>query len=824
MSPRTSSRRFSVLVLAALLLPAVAAAQAPPGLPAGVAALLGQVTGTVVDDATGEPIPLATVALYQQGAFVTGAATTPDGAFEVASLRPGTYEVRISSVGYATVRREGVAVRPGAATALGVVRLVPETAVLDEAVVVGERELVEQRADRTVYNVADQPVTAGGSAIEVLQTLPAIEVDIEGNVSLRGNQNVAVHVNGRPVPIRGAQLAAFLRQLPANSVERVEVLPNPSARYEADAMGGIINIVLRQGVNRGLAGGVSVGGGTAPSADVSGYLSYQAGRVDAYASYGFRFDDFALDGASNRANLFEGAENPFLLQDVGSGRTSRSHVLNTSLDYTLRRGLTLSASGLLSVRGGASENANLYRFTVDEAGLQERDRFLRTTEGDVRGRNANLTLGLRRTWEPQRHELTAEVRYSHNANEDAERYLQTGSETDLRERTDLAQQTDEAVAQLDYVRPLGSGRLEAGARAQARRIGNDLASFRADPAGAFQPLPGRTNAFDYDEDVLAAYLQAAQRLGPVELQLGLRAEHTATDFRFRTGEERFERTYTDLFPSAFVVYSPWLGATLRAGYSRRINRPRPQQLNPFATFDDPLNVRQGNPALRPEYVDAFEFSASQFLPVGTVTLTPFYRRTTNVIRPRFLFDPETGVSTFTQQNLDVDDSYGVDLTLAARLGQRLGGFVSGSVFRTVTSAGSIETGLGTDALGYTLRGTLQAQLRPGLSMQAFGFYRSALESIDGRVSPFAITSIGLRQTFLGERAALSLRLNDPLNTTRFEFRSERDGQFRQFGFRDPQLRRVDVTFTYSFGQVSQQQRRRRAQQEMPQVPQDEFGF
>jgi outer membrane receptor protein involved in Fe transport len=818
-----SPSRFALLLSLALVLASPAAlAQGPPGgVPPGAAAMMGQVTGTVTDAETGQPLPSATVALYRDGEFVTGTAASADGAFAVGQLRPGSYEVRVSSVGYETLRQAEVAVRPGAPVALGTLRLAPSVAQIGEAEITGERELIETRADRTVYNVSEQPVTTGGSAIEVLQTLPAVEVDLDGNIALRGNQNVAIHINGRPVPIRGAQLAAFLRQLPSGQVDRVEVLPNPSARYEADAMGGIINIVLKQGVNRGLAGGITVGGGSAPNAELSGNVSYQAGRVDAYASYGFRYDDFNLAGGSFRSNLFADPSFAFLDQTVGSGRTNRSHVLNTTLDYILRPGLNLNAQGLLSARTGTAENATTYRFLDDSEDELMPRRYERIAETETGGLNGNLTVGLKRAWTPQRHELNVEARYSANRSEDEDLFTETGASPRF-QRNDLTNRTDDAVFQADYVRPLSEGRVEVGARAGLRRIENDLVGQILDgPNGTPSPDPGRTNAFDYAEDVYAAYLQGSQKVGSVEFQGGVRAEHTATDFSLATTGDTFARTYTDLFPSVFASYTPWLGGTLRAGYSRRINRPRAQQLNPFTSFDDPLNVRVGNPGLRPEYVDAFEVTASQFLPFGTVSLAPFYRRTANVIRPRFLFDPETGVSTFTQQNLDVDDSYGADLTLAARFGQRFGGFLSTSVYRTVTSAGSIESGLGTDGMAWTLRGNIQAQLRQGLALQGFGFYRSPLEALDGRISSFAITSIGLRQQFMSDRAALSLRVNDVLNTTRFEFTSS-NPSFRQSGFRDPQLRRVDVTFTYNFGQASQQRRRRGEQQ--PQVPQDDFGF
>lgn len=822
-SKRVLLRLLPALLALLLVVPEVLA-QRPAGAPSAeqMAAMAGRVTGTVVDAETGDPLALATIALYQEGEFVTGAATNPAGAFEVGPLRPGTYEIRISSVGYGTHRTDDVRVGAGSPVEMGTVRLAAETAQLGEAEVVADREFVEMRADRTVYNVSDQPVTTGGSAIEVLQTLPSLEVDMEGTISLRGNQNVAIHMNGRPVPMRGDQLTAFLRQLPSDQVERVEVLPNPSARYEADSMAGIVNIVLKQGVSRGLSGGVTAGAGTAPSGSLSGNVAYQQGNVDVFASYGFRFDDWSADGASFRHT--PASSEPFLDQELGNSRSNISHFFNSSLDYTLRPGLVLNASGMLSQRGGDSENATFYRFLDADRDLI-RD-YSRTSLGDVSGFNSNATLGLKRTWTPQRHELSGEVRYSFNRSEDEDRFTQTGAagEPSSLERNEVTNNTANTTAQIDYVRPLGEGRIEVGGRANLRRIDTDRLGMFIDPASGDETVaPGRTNAFDYSEDVFAAYLQGAHPIGPVELQLGLRMEHARTDFFLSTTGAEFDRSYTDLFPSAFVVYSPWAGGTLRAGYSRRINRPWPQQLNPFESFDDPLNVRRGNPDLQPEYTDSFEMTASQFLPFGSVSLTPFYRRTTNVIRPRFLFDPATNVSTFTQENLDVDDSYGADLTLAGRFGEQLSGFVSTSLFRTQTSAGSIETGLGTDALMWSLRGNVSARLATGLTAQLFGFYRSPMTSIDGRMSSFKMTSIGLRQQFLDQRASLSLRVNDPFNISRFEFSSTRPDFFQE-GFRDPNMRRVDLTFSYTFGQVSQQQRRRRAQEEAPEVPQDQFGF
>jgi outer membrane receptor protein involved in Fe transport len=312
------------------------------------------------------------------------------------------------------------------------------------------------------------------------------------------------------------------------------------------------------------------------------------------------------------------------------------------------------------------------------------------------------------------------------------------------------------------------------------------------------------------------------------VQLGLRGEIASRDFTLLTelpdqpglpsvDPDSTSLTYRSLFPSAFVVYPMGPGTLVKASYSRRINRPRRFSLNPFPSFEDTLTVNVGNPALRPEYTDAFELTLQYryFL-----TLTPFYRRTTDVIRRRTLFDPETGVTTLTFQNLDTQDSYGADLTLAAAAGPARG-FLSGSVSRVVTDGGSVETGLASDALSWTLRGNVQLRVREGTDLQFFGFYRAPQEVEDGRISAMGFTTLGFNQR-LSDRLSVALRVNDLLSTTRFEFRTGDGETFRLNGVRDPDVQQFSGTLTYTFGRPPQ---RRPQQQQDPQPQQDEgFGF
>ncbi len=849
--------RFSLA--AALALVSFSTSAQTPGMPGGMpAGFGGTITGVAVDALTGETLPSATAAVYadRDSSFVTGAAADLDGAFRVESVRPGRYQVRVSFVGYQTLRLRGVAVTASQTTALDTLRLTEDAGTLGAAEVVGQREFVEQRADRTVYNVADQAVTTGGSVLETLQTLPSVEVDTDGAVALRGNQNVVVQINGRPVPVRGAQLAALLRQIPANRVSRVEVVPNPSARYDPDGMSGILNIVLAEGTDRGLSGGLTFGGGSQPNAELGGNVSYQAGPWDVYASYGFRYAESEFLGTT----LTDFALDRTINQDLLNTGNRNSHFSSLSATYLLSPSTSVAFEGSGGI--GSSASLNTVNYLNSFVGVPD-TRTQRLSDGDGNSVNLDGALVFRRQFDRAAapagnaaatpgggfggrgghgggggsgggrgatgaHELAVELRSSLNNGDEANLItdLDPLAVTDLA-RTGADDSSRETYLQADYSRPLGTVRLETGAKVTQRTIGSDL-DYERQAGGAFVNDPTRTNTFDYDEAVYAAYVQGGREFGPLGVQAGLRAEAATRDFSlvgdvppvigdFGIDFTNTRQSYQSLFPSAFATYTFGPGSLVKASYSRRIERPRSRSLSPFPTYEDTLNVRLGNPQLRPEYTNAYEatFQYKYFL-----TATPFFRHTTDVVRRRFITDPATGVTVQTSQNLDSQNSYGADVTLlASLLGGRVRGFVSGTVAKTVVDGGSVETGLGSNATSYSGRTSLQVKVRRGTDLQFFGFYRAPQDVEDGRISGFGFASLGLSQK-ITDQLQLSARVNDLFDTARFEYSSNRNG-VRLVGVRDPQIQQVSATLTYSFG--SGQPRRPRDQQQ-PDTGGDGFGL
>ena len=819
-----------VLILAGATYPALAQNQGRPGGRPGGQAVEGRLSGTILDAENDEPIVSATVAVWAErdSSLVTGAVTKDDGTFEVDGLRGGQFYVKLSFIGYVTETVSDVAIQPGASEVdLGTIRLGTDARMMDEVEVSAERDFMEVQIDRTVYNTKDQLTSIGGTASDVLGNIPSVEVDIDGNLSLRGSQNVAVLLNGKPAPMQGQSLVSFLQGLPADAVERIEVIPNPSAKYEPDGMSGILNIVLKQNQNLGFGGGLSLSAATQESYNASGNVSFQKGPVNVFANYGFRYGTRDGEGTRYREDFTANPSSyPILDQDSFDDNSRLSNTLNTSIDYSLSQQNTLSLSGLWSYRSGDEAGLTSYfGRTADEAFL---DRFNRRTDGNGTDFNMDYRLSFRRIIAPQKHELTAEVRYEQEWEDDFERFTQiafpsmeaTEGTVTGQERNDQEDRNRETSAQVDYIRPLGEGvRLEAGYKGTLENLNSDFFADVLDPAtDVFVPDASRNNTFVYDQQVHAGYGIVAAEIGKIGLQGGVRLEQAFTDFTLETaGEETvgetYENDYFSIFPSAFATYKFSDMRSVKLSYSKRINRPSTggwfNQLNPFNTNEDPFFRRVGNPYLKPEYIHAFEGSFTQLLGTTTLTLTPYFRRTVDVIRFIETID-DAGVTTLTFENLDTSDSWGAEMIGSLRLGQWLNAYLSGNLFKVVTDGSNIDSDLSNNAIGFSARANATVNVRPGLDLQLSYFYSAPQDIESGRISGRQMADVALRQQFWNDKASLSLRAQDVFGTMGFHLQRTTD-RFAQEVDRTFNAQQVGLTFTYNFGQSNRNNRRNRGE-------------
>ena len=832
MTSRTST---AILFAAAVLLPVAAGAQSagpPPGAPAGVtrpsgtpAAAAGRIGGTVVHAGSNQPIASVSIAVRstRDSALIGGGYTKADGTCRIEGLRPGSYTVRGRMIGYAPVVRTGVVVPTTAGLVdLGKLSLSAAATELSGMTVTADKNTVTLAPDRNSYTVKDMPVASGGTVVDVLRNVPAVEVDGDNKVSLRGNEGVVVQINGRISPLRGEALGNYLAQLPASMVARVEVVPNPSAKNDPEGMAGIVNIVLKENTDLGLSGGATIGGGTTGQGSASGNLGYQAGALTLFGNYGFMRDDRAVSGFSNRQGLVSGLQ-PYLESNASGAFTPQSHSLNASAEYKLGAATTLSSNLMANLRDLTRQNDNAYRELDSNYALTGRS--LRTSTQTGNGLMVDYTLGFKRTAERRGDGLSAEARVNRSRDDDAVRLSDlTLSAATGAQNGSAAVETNATNAvtlnwtlQTDYTRTLAARtKLETGFKGTLRQMDNayNVSQF-SDSLNTFVNDATRSNAFNYHESASAAYAVLSQGVGRFDLQGGLRGEVVRSRFDLATAGSRYNNNYNSLYPSAIASFNMNERTQLKASYSKRVTRPDTRQLNPFGLREDALNVFQGNPLLKPEYTHSFELGYQQSFSKGSVQLTPYVRHTVNAVRFIRTID-DAGLSTTTFQNVASSDSYGGDLNASIRLG-RFSGFGGVSAYKQITDGSNLRTDVSNNAFGWSARTNASFKVTSTMDVQGFVMFRAGMTTEQGRMAAMTFSNIALKQKLRGDAASVTLRVMDPFNTMKFGFVTN-DGRFYQTTQRHFGARGLFLSFNYAFGQ--QPRLRPRAEPEVQQPSPD----
>jgi ferric enterobactin receptor len=607
-----------------------------------------------------------------------------------------------------------------------------------------------------------------------------------------------------PTPIRGAQLAAYLKQLPASTIERVEVIPNPSARQDPEGMAGILNIVMKQTVDLGRSGGFMLAGATSGRLAASANAGYQAGAITAFATYGYSTDERNVLGINHRTRLGQDGLPVWHTQQSIDGINDNSgHNFSLNLENRLGSRHTLFATGMLNAREAGDNSLSAY--SELDSDLVLATRYDRTRVTGMENSMVDGTVGFRSVFEPQRHELTGEVRV--NNQDDLDRTTlwvlpepgHAGTDGELNE-TDAG--TRQYTAQLDYVRSFGNAvRLETGYRGNLRQIDRDY-TVRTDASGSGTWVNSDlSNALTLDETVHAVYGVVSGSVGRWQVQGGLRAEHAHRDFALADGAE-YPFTYRSLFPSGLVSTKIGEQGEVKLSYSRRVRRPGTQELNPFPAFFDAQNVFFGNPNLGPEYTDAIELGLQRSGRMGSVQLTPFFRRTTDIIR----IDVNTTdsimgreVTSISFRNVDTSDSWGADLNGQFRLSPKLNGMAGLNIFRMVTDGGS-ESGMSSDGVTWMGRVNASYTVTPETMVQAMYMYRAPMNVERGRFSGMSMVNMSLRQKLRGDALTATLRVSDPFDTSGMRIEVG-DDNVRQLTSRTFSNRAIHLSLNAAFGQA-----------------------
>lgn len=797
---------IAVLALSSIGLAAPLQAQNPgPGAGQAQAAATGEIRGSVIDKENSAPVGAAAVAVWNKTSnkLVAGAIVRNDGSFRIEGLRNGTYQLKITMIGYATETSQPLVISDASPRAT-VGKIALTRAAVEVAAVTATAEKAAIIApDRNAYNA--KAIAPGASnASDVLENVPSVSVDADGKLSLRGNENVVVQINGRPTPMSGAQLANFLKQLPANTMERIEVVPNPSAKQDPEGMAGIINIVMKTGVDLGTSGGFTGSGSSMTDRyNVGATLGHQSGPLAFFLNYGYNHDGRSEIGENNRTRLLLGTASHYTEQNLDGDATNGGHNLSANADYTFNKRDVLSTALQFNRRGQTNLSTTLF----DELNASRTlvDQYNRLRDQDQKNWFADASLAFKRTYTPQKHELSAEVRFNHQDDKDFTQ-LARAAVTNAALRTELENDNTDGVgnsvtAQLDYTKMLNKDtKLESGYKMNNRSLDRDF-DVTKDMLGTGNWVPSNlSNSLDFSEMTNAAYAVLSKSGKKVDWQAGLRAEYADRTFTLATTNTEYPKTYTSLFPSALVNYKMNDKTQTKLSYSRRIRRPGTQELNPFPVFFDVQNVFMGNPNLEPEYTDAIELGYQRSGMLGTLQIAPFYRRTSNIIRVDInTADTIQGreVTSVNFTNLDHSDSWGADLNGQYRLGKKVSGIAGMNVFKMVTDGGSTSA-LSSNAVTWMSRFNINYAVDPQTTLIGNWFYRGATKIEKGKFNAVSGTSLAVRRKLQGDKLIATLRVNDVFNTNHFAITTG-DDNITQFTTRYFNVRAAYLAVQYNWG-------------------------
>ena len=768
-----------------------------------------RVRGTLVDEQK-KPVPFATAALHRRAdsTLVTGGVADESGVFELGAPS-GSYFLKITVLSYSEKTTAVTLVDKD--MNLGSLTLQTGSKLLEEVVVQGEKSRMELELDRKVFNVGQDLAAKGGTAVDILNNVPSVAVDVEGNVSLRGSSSVRILIDGKPSGLVSFKGGSGLQQLQGSAIERIEIITNPSARYEAEGMGGVINIILKKEQKEGLNGSFDLITGYPANFGLAANVNYRRKNLNFFVNY-----TAAYRNTPSRNRQYQELyrnDTTFLTRQSSTHRLNgQNNNARAGIDYFFnpKNVLTGSYTWRLSKGKRFSEIEYLdYLFTTSN--LQSTTR--RTQDETETEPNSEYALTYKRSFAREGHELTADVRYLDNW-ESSDQYFdqktfgpdgRPSGVPDVLQRSLNDETEKQILVQIDYIQPFGKdGKFEAGLRSSSRDMTNDFSVTERTATGGWRPLPGLTNNFLYEEGIHALYGIIGNKTRKLSYQAGLRAEWTNVTTTLRQTNEVNPRDYANLFPSAHFTYNLPRQHALQVSYSRRVRRPQYNDLSPFMTFSDNRNFFSGNPDLNPEFTDAFELGHIKYLGQGTLTSSLYYRHTTGkIIRIRRV--DEQGFAITIPENLASENSYGAEFTgsFAPYKWWKIDGSLN--FFRAIIDGNNLDATFKSDTYSWFARANSRFSFWKNADLQLRGNYEAPQLTPQGRRKAIATLDLAFSKDVLKNNGTLTLSVIDVFNSRIYRsvtigpnFLTETDSQGR--------LRQMNLTFNYRLRQAKKKEK------------------
>jgi len=771
----------------------------------------GVVKGVVSDKSSKAIIEFATVSLFNasDSSLVTGAITGSSGEFEIAKVPNGNYYVKIDFIGFAPTQIPDVVISNSQKEIdLGKVELGSFSENMDQFEFVDEKELMEIKIDKKVYNVSKDIGSQGGSGLDALKNMPSVDVDEEDNISLRGDQSVQVLIDGRPTSISASQL---LKQIPASSIEKIEVITNPSAKYNPEGMSGILNVILKKENAAGVNGNLGLGYNYNDDHGYNGYLgmNFRKNKINVNTNVGYHRGTWNYNGVSDR-NYFNDTTYTQTMTDFGWNK-NQNIWYSGGVDYYVNKKNTIYLEINGWTGGGDRFDNNHYDY-FDEAGvLQSYSDRLANTGSTYFGNDMNI--GWQTEFGDEDHTLDIDIDYEINrndaANDNDERFYlfdNTEYRTPRGQHTKTIQDNTELDTRIDYVLPINDSlELEFGSRITIENIDNDFYSASLNSFGGFSADTSLNNIFLYEQNVYAVYATLGKQFKKIGVKVGTRLENTVINTELKNTNETGHQDYLSLFPSVHLSYKITEKNEVQLSYSRRINRPNTWEVNPFTSYTDPYNLRTGNPNLRPEYIDVYELGYLRFWEKFNFNSSIYFRQV-NGQKQRITYLNSDNVFVTSPQNLSTSYISGGELTLGYRPYKwwRINSTVN------VWSA-NIDGGTNNNAAstyGWSAQLTSNQTFAKTWSAQLRIRYRGRQTDIQGERKDRMGVNVSVSKKLLKDKARLTLRLNDIFGTQRWAYQSNDLGGFSYNADRRWASQSVNVSFNYTFGKINYDSQKR----------------
>ena len=771
-----------------------------------------KITGKVIEGSSNMALEYATIVLRNTKTnVISGGITDIDGKFSITAPK-ATYEISVKFISF-----NSKTFPPKTITSdlnLGIIKLSENSKALDEVVIVAEKTTVDIRLDKKVFNIGKDLSIRGGNASDVLGNVPSIQVDVEGTVSLRGNENVTILIDGRPSALVGLNGAEALRQIPAEAIEKVEVITSPSARYDAEGTAGILNIILRKNKLTGFNGSLQLDLGYPERVGAAFNANWRTEKWNLFTNTGFRYNETPGKSLSESNFLSSTAQNARVIEQRNFDRLGRSLFTSFGAEYYLTKSSSIIGNIVFNSGNDDDVNTNDIQRLDANGGLNEAT-FRTESEGEDEQR-IQYTLDYVNNFDQKGRKLSVNLQYSTEMEDILNNITEIDTQSNLLndlEQVIEDQDENRALLQIDYVHPVGEKiQYETGYRGNYRDIFNSfyLAERQVFPDGSLIPDAGLNNSFNYEEFVNAAYFQYGQKFNNISLLAGLRYEYTSIEIEQQTSTTVDARSYGNLFPTINLGYEFKDGENITIGYNRRIRRPRGRNLNPFPSRSSEANIYTGNVGLNPVITDAVDVGYLKRWDKFTLSTSLYY----NISNDNWeRIQEDTG--EVTDNGDPITRRFSINLSTAERLGFeftlnykpfKIWNINSDFNLFKVTTDGdytnpttNVTQSFDFENTSYFIR--LNQKITLGKTdLQINSNYRGPSQNAQTTSEGVFSMNIAASRDFFDEKASLSVNFSDVFNS-RISRRTTNIpdflNQYSEFQWREPQFR---VSFVYRFNQ------------------------